>query len=86
MRSFLSFPPPKRKDSTNLFLVEKTRINIVLLWISLIFETLQQLHMYVHTCSKQTVESLIIVSHTLLYGYSLIIAKNFVTVYTAFDY
>ena len=24
--------------------------------------------------------------HTLLYGYSLIIAKNFVTVYTAFDY
>ena len=23
---------------------------------------------------------------TLLYGYSLIIAKNFVTVYTAFDY
>ena len=24
--------------------------------------------------------------YTLLYGYSLIIAKNFVTVYTAFDY
>ena len=26
------------------------------------------------------------VMSTLLYGYSLIIAKNFVTVYTAFDY